>query len=69
MKENSPKVIILNQELVREKLRQKKHDDVCLAAWGRLDEFIYSITSFGIFTMLAQLGLTTGHSGVSASVL
>jgi hypothetical protein len=58
------KVIVLNQNLVREKLRQKKFDDVCLSSWGHLDEFIQFITSFGLFTMLAQLGLTTGHSGI-----
>jgi hypothetical protein len=58
------KVIILNQDLVREKLRQKKFDDVCLSSWGHLDEFIQFITSFGLFTMLAQLGLTTGHSAI-----
>ena len=58
------KVIVLNQNLVREKLRQKKFDDVCLSSWGHLDEFIQFITSFGLFSMLAQLGLTTGHSGI-----
>ncbi|MBW2647914.1 MAG: hypothetical protein JRE23_17425 [Deltaproteobacteria bacterium] len=58
------KVIVLNQDLVREKLRQKKFDDVCLSSWGHLDEFIQFITSLGLFTMLAQLGLTTGHSGI-----
>jgi hypothetical protein len=61
---NRPKVIILNQDLVRKKLRQKKYDDVCLSGWGHLDEFIHFIISFGIFEMLAQLGLTTGHSGI-----
>lgn len=63
------KTVILNQELVREKLRQKKYDDVCLSSWGRLDEFIQFITSFGIFSMLAQLGLTTGHSGIPVFLL
>ena len=58
------KVIVLNQNFVREKLRQKKFDDVCLSSWGHLDEFIQFITSFGLFSMLAQLGLTTGHSGI-----
>jgi hypothetical protein len=58
------KVIVLNQDLVREKLRQKKFDEVCLSSWGQLDELIQFITSFGLFTMLAQLGLTTGHSGI-----
>ena len=58
------KVIVLNQNLVREKLRQKKFDDVCLSSWGHLDEFIQFITSFGLFTMLDQLGLATGHSGI-----
>lgn len=59
-----PKTVILNQKLVREKLRQKKYDDVCLSSWGHLDEFIQFIASFGIFSMLAQLGLTTAHSGI-----
>ena len=59
-----PKTVILNQELVRDKLRQKKYDDVCLSSWGHLDEFIQFIVSFGIFSMLAQLGMTTGHSGI-----
>ena len=67
--ENAPKIIILNQELVRKKLRQKKYDDVCLSSWGHLDEFIQFITAFGIFTMLAQLGLNTGHSGVPVCLL
>jgi hypothetical protein len=65
----TPKILILNQELVREKLRQKKYDDVCLSSWGRLDQFIDFITSFGIFSMLAQLGLTTGHSGIPVFLL
>jgi hypothetical protein len=59
-----PKTVILNQGLVRNKLRQKKYDDVCLSSWGHLDEFIQFIVSFGVFSMLAQLGLTTGHSGI-----
>jgi hypothetical protein len=67
--ENAPKIIILNQELVRKKLRQKKYDDVCLSSWGHLDEFIQFIAAFGIFTMLAQLGLNTGHSGVPVCLL
>jgi len=62
-------VITLNQELVREKLRQKKYDDVCLSSWGHLDEFITFVTSFGLLTMLAQLGLTTGHSGIPCFLL
>jgi hypothetical protein len=66
---NTPKIVILNQKLVREKLRQKKYDDVCLSSWGHLDEFIQFITSFGIFSMLAQLGLTTGHSGIPVILL
>ena len=66
---NTPKIVILNQELVRDKLRQKKYDDVCLSSWGHLDEFIQFITSFGIFSMLAQLGLTTGHSGIPVTLL
>lgn len=67
--EKPPKVIILNQDLVRKKLRQKKFDDVCLSSWGHLDEFVQFITSFGIFAMLAQLGLTTGHSGIPVYLL
>jgi hypothetical protein len=67
--EKKRKTVILNQELVCEKLRQKKYDDVCLNSWGRLDEFIQFITSFGIFSMLAQLGLTTGHSGIPVFLL
>ena len=43
--EKAPKIVILNQQLVREKLRQKKYDDVCLSSWGNLDEFIEFITS------------------------
>ena len=66
---NTPPIVILNQELVREKLRLKKYDDVCLSGWGHLDEFIHFIISFGILGMLAQLGLTTGHSGVPVSIL
>ena len=66
---NTPKIVILNQQLVREKLRQKKYDDLCLSSWGHLDEFIQFITSFGIFSMLAQLGLTTGHSGIPVILL
>ena len=66
---NTPKIVILNQELVRDKLRQKKYDEVCLSSWGHLDEFIQFITSFGIFSMLAQLGLTTGHSGLPVTLL
>lgn len=64
-----PKTILLNQDLVREKLRQKKYDEVCLSSWGRLDEFIQFISSFGIFSMLAQLGLTTRRSGISSFLL
>jgi len=63
------KVVILNQELVREKLRQKKYDDVCLSSWGRLDEFVHFIISFGILDMLVRLGLSTGHSGIPAFIL
>ena len=66
---NPAKVILLNQDLVREKLRQKKFDDVSLSSWGNLDEFIHFIISFGIFAMLAQLGLTTGHSGIPVYLL
>jgi len=66
---NPAKVILLNQDLVREKLRQKKFDDVCLSSWGHLDEFIHFIISFGIFAMLFQLGLTTGHSGIPVYLL
>lgn len=65
----TPKIVILDQELVREKLRQKKYDEVCLSSWGRLDEFIQFITSFGIFSMLTQLGLTAGHSGIPVFLL
>ena len=64
-----PKVVTLNQELVREKLRQKKFDDVCLSAWGHLDEFVDFIISFGILGMLARLGLSTGHSGIPVFIL
>jgi hypothetical protein len=46
----SRQTITLNQKLVREKLRQKKYDDVCLSSWGHLDEFVNFITSFGILT-------------------
>ena len=67
--EKPTKVILLNQDLVREKLRQKKFDDVSLSSWGNLDEFIHFIISFGIFAMLAQLGLTTGHSGIPVYLL
>ena len=67
--ESAPKTVILNQELVRQKLRQKRYDDVCLSSWGHLDELIEFITAFGIFVMLAQLGLTTGHSGVPVCLL
>jgi len=67
--EKPTKVILLNQDLVREKLRQKKFDDVSLSSWGHLDEFIHFIISFGIFAMLAQLGLTTGHSGIPVYLL
>jgi len=63
------KVVILNQELVRKKLRQKKYDDLYLSSWGHLDEFVDFIIGFGLFYMLAQLGLTTGHSGIPFSVL
>lgn len=66
---NAPLIVTLNQELVREKLRLKQYDDVCLSGWGHLDEFINFIISFGILGMLAQLGLTTGHSGVPFSIL
>jgi hypothetical protein len=65
----SAKIIILNQKLVREKLRQKKYDDVCLSSWGHLDEFICFVTSFGLLTMLTQLGLSTGHSGIPVCIL
>jgi len=64
-----PNIVILNQEIVREKLRQKKYDDVCLSSWGRLDEFVHFIISFGILDMLAQLGLSTGHSGIPVFIL
>lgn len=67
--EKIPKVVILNQELVREKLRQKKYDDVCLSAWGHFDDFVDFIISFGILGMLTQLGLSTGHSGIPAFML
>jgi len=66
---NTPPVIILNQELVREKLRQKKYDDVCLSSWGHLDEFVSFIVTFGILDMLARLGLSTGHSGIPVCLL
>ncbi len=70
LSKNTPtKVVIFDQDLVREKLRQKKYDDVCLSSWGHLDEFIQFINSFGIFVMLAQLGLTTGHSGIPVYIL
>ena len=65
----TPKTIILNQDFVREKLRQKKYDEVCLSSWGRLDEFIQFISSVGVFSMLAQLGLATGHSGIPSFLL
>ena len=61
---NAHKVLILNNKIVRERLRQKKYDDVCLTSWGGLDEFINFIISFGLLTMLGQLGVQTGHSGV-----
>lgn len=67
--QNEPKVIILNQDLVRQKLRQKQYDDVCLSCWGRVDEFTSFLISFGIFNMLAQLGLVTGHSGIPVYLL
>jgi len=67
--ENTPKTIILNQDLVREKLRQKRYDEVCLSSWGRLDEFIQFISSVGVFSMLAKLGLATGHSGIPSFLL
>ena len=67
--EKPTKVILLNQDLVREKLRQKKFDDVSLSSWGNLVEFIHFIISFRIFAMLAQLGLTTGHSGIPVYLL
>jgi predicted transposase YbfD/YdcC len=66
---NEPKIIHLNQEFVRQKLRQKKYDDVCLTGWGHLDEFVHFIINFGIFTMLAQLGLIAGHSGIPVFLL
>ena len=66
---SDPKIIIRNQEIVRQKLRQKKYDDVCLSGWGHLDEFVHFIITFGIFTMLTQLGLTTGHSGIPVFLL
>jgi hypothetical protein len=40
-----PKTVILNQELIREKHRQKKYDDVCLSSWGHLDEFVQFLSS------------------------
>jgi hypothetical protein len=67
--QNEPKVIILNQELVRQKLRQKEYDDVCMSGWGHLDEFASFLISFGIFTMLSQLGLVAGHSGIPVYLL
>ncbi len=63
------KVLILNNEIVRERLRQKKYDDVCLTSWGNLDEFINFIISFGLLTMLGQLGVCTGHSGIPYYIL
>jgi hypothetical protein len=66
---NKPQIIYLNQEFVRQKLRQKKYDDVCLTSWGHLDEFVNFIINFGIFTMLAQLGLAAGHSGIPVVLL
>jgi hypothetical protein len=66
---DKPKVIFLNQEFVRQKLQQKKYDDISLTGWGHLDEFIHFIISFGIFTMLMQLGLATGHSGIPVFLL
>ena len=30
---NAHKVLILNNKIVRERLRQKKYDDVCLTPW------------------------------------
>ena len=66
---DKPKIIFHNQEFIRQKLRQKKYDDVCLSGWGHLDEFVHFIISFGIFTMLAQLGLATGHSGIPIFLL
>jgi len=66
---NEPKVIILNQELVRQTLQQKKYDDVCLTGWGHLDEFVHFIINFGIFTMPASLGLATGRSGIPVFLL
>jgi len=63
---NPAKVILLNQDLVREKLRQKKFDDVSLSSWGHLDEFIDFIISFGIFTStLAILSHTKQPEGLA----
>ncbi|MGA1868799.1 MAG: hypothetical protein ACMUJM_09635, partial [bacterium] len=66
---NEPKIIIRNQEIVREKLRQKKYDDVYLSGWGHLDEFIQFLIAFGVFTMLAQLGLAAGYGGIPIFLL
>jgi hypothetical protein len=63
------KTVTLNQDLVRERLRQKKYDGVCISHWGHLDEFVEFIINFGIFSMLAQLGFCTGHSGIPVFIL
>ena len=63
------KTITLNQDLVRERLRQKKYDEVCVSRWGRLDEFDEFVVGFGVFPMLAQLGVCAGHSGIPLYIL
>ncbi|OQX10718.1 MAG: hypothetical protein BWK80_45480 [Desulfobacteraceae bacterium IS3] len=55
--------MLLNQEPVREKLRQKKYDDISLSSWGRLDEFISFITSFGLFAISEILRKSCNLSG------
>lgn len=57
------------QEDVREKLKQKCFDDVSLTSYGRLDEFISFLVSFGFSRMLAQLGISTGKSGIPVFLL
>jgi hypothetical protein len=36
---------------------------------GHLDEFVHFINFFGVFSMLAQLGMATGHSGIPVFLL
>lgn len=67
--QDSYRILRHAQEEVREKLKQKRFDDVSLTSYGRLDEFVSFLVSLGFLKMLTQLGISTGKSGIPVFLL